>query len=187
MKIVLSCAHTINEWIFVRWQTLINNRVELAINELQSSIHVVNSVWANRTKLLIMRKWIRQPWKTVHQGIHILLRRNIHGIRRPSIQRLRFCSHLLLRNNQVKIIHRKEATLWCHVSLFYIYLHQFDLPMSTFFLIQVQVVHVHTQPIVGPTPTMVVCLNCHRNVLTRLEYEATMRTHLMALTCCIFG
>ncbi|XP_031622323.1 lipopolysaccharide-induced tumor necrosis factor-alpha factor homolog [Contarinia nasturtii] len=52
----------------------------------------------------------------------------------------------------------------------------------------VHVVHVHqTAPVVGPQPTMVVCANCHTNVLTRMEYEASTRTHLVALICCLFG
>ncbi|XP_055319343.1 lipopolysaccharide-induced tumor necrosis factor-alpha factor homolog [Sitodiplosis mosellana] len=51
----------------------------------------------------------------------------------------------------------------------------------------VQVVHIQTIPAVGPQPTMVVCMNCHKNVMTRLEYEASTRTHIIALTCCLFG
>lgn len=51
----------------------------------------------------------------------------------------------------------------------------------------VHVVHVHQVPAVGPQPTMVVCMNCNKNVMTRLEYEASARTHIVALICCLFG
>lgn len=55
------------------------------------------------------------------------------------------------------------------------------------FSFKVHVVHIHQNPVVGPHPTMIICYNCHRNVLTRLEYEPSSKTHWLALGLCVFG
>lgn len=93
----------------------------VAINELQSSIHVKNSIWANRTKFVIMRKWIKQQWNIIQLDILILNRRqNIHQIRCLSTQQIQcqYCSHLLSRNNQVEKNFIKNNPFYdemCHI------------------------------------------------------------------------
>lgn len=39
---------------------------------------------------------------------------------------------------------------------------------------------------VGPNPSRITCPSCHAQVTTRMNYEATTRTHLMALFLCLF-
>lgn len=39
----------------------------------------------------------------------------------------------------------------------------------------------------GPTPQPITCPHCHNPITTRLETEAGMRTHLIALLLCIIG
>lgn len=139
----------------------------------------------------------------VHPGIHIL-RRSMLGIHHLNTRQAQhqYCSHRSLRNSQVKFPYEKVSHnnfKWLKISwtwnvTFFLCFNQKLNAFNSmcwwsfiFRLFQVHVVHVHAQPMVGPTPTMTVCMQCHQNVLTRLEYEATTRTHLMALTCCIFG
>ncbi|XP_070166770.1 lipopolysaccharide-induced tumor necrosis factor-alpha factor homolog isoform X2 [Polyergus mexicanus] len=42
------------------------------------------------------------------------------------------------------------------------------------------------QPSFGTESQHVVCPHCHANISTRVETEATMKTHLMALLLCLF-
>ncbi|XP_017479572.1 PREDICTED: lipopolysaccharide-induced tumor necrosis factor-alpha factor homolog, partial [Rhagoletis zephyria] len=39
----------------------------------------------------------------------------------------------------------------------------------------------------GPEPTIVSCPACHVTKLTRIDYEPSARTHLMAAILCIVG
>lgn len=42
-------------------------------------------------------------------------------------------------------------------------------------------------PNVGPDPTMIHCRTCNNTVVTRMELEPTMRTHLCAGLLCLVG
>ena len=42
-------------------------------------------------------------------------------------------------------------------------------------------------PQVGPDPSMMTCPSCRQTVVTRMEYEPSTRTHVMAGLCCLFG
>lgn len=42
-------------------------------------------------------------------------------------------------------------------------------------------------PQVGPDPTMITCPSCRETVVTRMDYESSTRTHVMAGLCCLFG
>uniref|UniRef100_A0A1L8E2T6 Putative membrane-associated motif in lps-induced tumor necrosis factor alpha factor n=1 Tax=Nyssomyia neivai TaxID=330878 RepID=A0A1L8E2T6_9DIPT len=52
---------------------------------------------------------------------------------------------------------------------------------------QPQVVHtiVHSPP-VGPDPSTIICPSCRQQVITRLDYETTTKTHIMAALLCAF-
>lgn len=42
-------------------------------------------------------------------------------------------------------------------------------------------------PQVGPDPQMVTCPSCRSTVVSRMDYESSTRTHVMAGLCCLFG
>jgi len=55
-------------------------------------------------------------------------------------------------------------------------------------VIEQQQVHIiHAAPAVGPNPTMVTCPSCHGTVVTRMEFEASTKTHLFAGILCLLG
>lgn len=41
-------------------------------------------------------------------------------------------------------------------------------------------------PNVGPKPTTVTCPSCHAQVVTRMQFDSTTRTHIMAGLLCLF-
>ncbi|XP_059612795.1 lipopolysaccharide-induced tumor necrosis factor-alpha factor homolog [Phlebotomus argentipes] len=50
-----------------------------------------------------------------------------------------------------------------------------------------QVVHtIVTSPPVGPDPSMIVCPSCRQQVITKLDYETSTKTHIMAALLCAF-
>ncbi|XP_063239638.1 lipopolysaccharide-induced tumor necrosis factor-alpha factor homolog [Bacillus rossius redtenbacheri] len=49
------------------------------------------------------------------------------------------------------------------------------------------VVTATNAPVVGSGPTTLVCPSCHATVQTRVQYETSTRTHLMALLLCAIG
>ncbi|XP_067005105.2 lipopolysaccharide-induced tumor necrosis factor-alpha factor homolog [Anabrus simplex] len=57
---------------------------------------------------------------------------------------------------------------------------------------QPQIVHqpvtmiVGTPPL-GPDPSNVQCPSCHAQIQTRVQYETSTRTHLIALLLCVVG
>lgn len=42
-------------------------------------------------------------------------------------------------------------------------------------------------PQVGPDPQMVTCPRCKGTVLTKVDYETSMKTHILAGLLCLFG
>lgn len=42
-------------------------------------------------------------------------------------------------------------------------------------------------PVVGPEPSTVTCPSCRSQVITRMEFESTTKTHIMAGLLCLFG
>ncbi|XP_049865429.1 lipopolysaccharide-induced tumor necrosis factor-alpha factor homolog [Pectinophora gossypiella] len=42
-------------------------------------------------------------------------------------------------------------------------------------------------PQVGSSPTHYTCRSCNAQVITRIEFKPSMRTHLMAFLLCLFG
>lgn len=40
-------------------------------------------------------------------------------------------------------------------------------------------------PAVGPEPYNTVCPNCQQNIITRLDFEVSTRTHLVAGILCL--
>ncbi|XP_055686903.1 lipopolysaccharide-induced tumor necrosis factor-alpha factor homolog [Lutzomyia longipalpis] len=52
---------------------------------------------------------------------------------------------------------------------------------------QPQVIHtIVNNPPVGPDPSTIVCPSCRQQVITRLDYETTTKTHIMAAILCAF-
>ncbi|XP_037046394.1 lipopolysaccharide-induced tumor necrosis factor-alpha factor homolog [Bradysia coprophila] len=49
-----------------------------------------------------------------------------------------------------------------------------------------QMVSVIMSPQVGPDPQMITCPSCRASVITRMEYEPTTKTHIMAGLLCVF-
>ncbi|GAB0100189.1 hypothetical protein DMENIID0001_161930 [Sergentomyia squamirostris] len=45
---------------------------------------------------------------------------------------------------------------------------------------------IMANPPVGPDPTVVVCPSCRQQIVTRLDYETSTRTHIMAALLCAF-
>lgn len=48
------------------------------------------------------------------------------------------------------------------------------------------VVSVIMAPQVGPDPQMITCPSCRSSVITRIEYEPTTKTHIIAGLLCVF-
>lgn len=42
-------------------------------------------------------------------------------------------------------------------------------------------------PQVGPDPQMLTCPSCRATIVTKMEYQSSTRTHVMAGLCCLFG
>jgi len=53
-------------------------------------------------------------------------------------------------------------------------------------IVNEQVVSVIMAPQVGPDPQMITCPSCRSSVITRIEYEPTTKTHIMAGLLCVF-
>ncbi|XP_058448207.1 lipopolysaccharide-induced tumor necrosis factor-alpha factor homolog [Malaya genurostris] len=52
---------------------------------------------------------------------------------------------------------------------------------------QGQPTYVHiTAPQVGPDPASISCPSCQKHVITRLDYETSTKTHIMAGLLCLF-
>ncbi|XP_055640986.1 lipopolysaccharide-induced tumor necrosis factor-alpha factor homolog [Toxorhynchites rutilus septentrionalis] len=54
---------------------------------------------------------------------------------------------------------------------------------------QPQAAYVHTivaAPRVGPDPASITCPSCQKHVITRLDYETSTKTHIMAGLLCLF-
>lgn len=45
--------------------------------------------------------------------------------------------------------------------------------------------NVYVTPIVGPSPSNITCPSCQKNVVTRMEYETSSKTHLCACILCV--
>ncbi|XP_046811393.1 lipopolysaccharide-induced tumor necrosis factor-alpha factor homolog [Lucilia cuprina] len=63
-----------------------------------------------------------------------------------------------------------------------------NVPQQTTF-VQPPVVIIQQQPMLplGPEPVYLTCPACHIQKLTRIEYEPSSRTHLMAALLCLVG
>ncbi|ETN64688.1 hypothetical protein AND_003559 [Anopheles darlingi] len=48
-------------------------------------------------------------------------------------------------------------------------------------------VQVVTRPQVGPDPSAMMCPSCTKQVVTRLDYDSTTKTHIAAGLLCLFG
>lgn len=48
------------------------------------------------------------------------------------------------------------------------------------------IVDVITTPNVGPNPSSILCPSCRQHVVTRMDYETSTKTHLMAGLLCAF-
>ncbi|KAG4076956.1 hypothetical protein HA402_015943 [Bradysia odoriphaga] len=46
--------------------------------------------------------------------------------------------------------------------------------------------HVITTPNVGPNPCSILCPSCRQHVVTRMDYETSTKTHIMAGLLCAF-
>lgn len=108
--------------------------------------------------------------------------------------------------HRIPFIHNRSRKWLCHQWLNSLVKTVFIRFSSTFFIffafvnycyhqyhyccviaVHVDIVHVHNVPQVGPNPSMIVCPSCKHNVMTRLEYESTIRTHLIAAALCLLG
>ncbi len=47
-------------------------------------------------------------------------------------------------------------------------------------------IDIITTPNVGPNPSSILCPSCRQQVVTRMDYETSTKTHLMAGLLCAF-
>ncbi|KAJ6643349.1 Lipopolysaccharide-induced tumor necrosis factor-alpha factor like [Pseudolycoriella hygida] len=64
--------------------------------------------------------------------------------------------------------------------------HQQSFPMQPQMPPPEPVVSVIVAPQVGPDPQMITCPSCRSSVITRIEYEPTTKTHIIAGLLCVF-
>lgn len=56
---------------------------------------------------------------------------------------------------------------------------------SIFCVFIAQIVTIQHSTAVGPAPVILVCPSCHEHIQTKMEYEASTKTHLFALGLCL--